>query len=45
MREAGFYGLRSEWWHFTIRNWQKLLPPEEAKRAIEAYEMSEEGNL
>ena len=45
MREAGFYGLRSEWWHFTIRNWQKLLPPEEAKRAIEAYEMIEEGKL
>jgi D-alanyl-D-alanine dipeptidase len=36
MRDAGFYGLRSEWWHFTIANWQKFLPPQEAKRAEEA---------
>ncbi len=36
MRDADFYGLRSEWWHFTIANWQKFLPPEEAKRAEEA---------
>ena len=36
MRDAGFYGLRSEWWHFTITDWQKYLPPEEAKRAVQA---------
>jgi zinc D-Ala-D-Ala dipeptidase len=36
MRDAGFYGLRSEWWHFTIVGWQKYLPPEEAKRAVQA---------
>jgi D-alanyl-D-alanine dipeptidase len=37
MRDAGFYGLRSEWWHFTVANWQKFLPPEEAKRAEEEF--------
>src|SRR5438094_3267794 len=39
MRDAGFYGLRSEWWHFTIVNWQKYLPPEELKRALQAFGM------
>src|SRR6184192_2092563 len=29
MRDAGFYGLRTEWWHFTIADWQKYLPPDE----------------
>ena len=31
---AGFYGFRSEWWHFTSQDWQQLMPPEEAKRAV-----------
>src|ERR671935_2893890 len=26
MRRAGFWGLRTEWWHFTIADWQKYLP-------------------
>jgi D-alanyl-D-alanine dipeptidase len=37
MREAGFYGLRSEWWHFVVADWRSYLPPEEAKRAEEAF--------
>jgi zinc D-Ala-D-Ala dipeptidase len=45
MREAGFYGLRSEWWHFAIDKWQKLMPPEEAKRAAEAMGQTLEGDL
>jgi len=45
MRDAGFYGLRSEWWHFTIENWHKFLPPEEAKRAFEVMGQSWEGKL
>jgi D-alanyl-D-alanine dipeptidase len=45
MRDAGFYGLRSEWWHFTIEGWQKYLPPEEAKRAEEAFGTRWEGKL
>lgn len=45
MRDAGFYGLRTEWWHFAIDNWQKLMPPEEAKRATEAMGQHWEGKL
>lgn len=33
MHKAGFWGLRTEWWHFTIADWQKYLPPEKAKVA------------
>ncbi len=36
MGRSGFYGLRSEWWHFTIQQWKQLLPPEEAKKAVQA---------
>ncbi len=45
MREAGFYGLRSEWWHFTVQDWQELLPPEEAKRAAQAFGLPWQGKL
>lgn len=45
MRDAGFYGLRSEWWHFTIDEWQKFLPPEEAKRAMESMGLTSETKL
>ena len=34
MRDAGFYGLPNEWWHFVIADWQKYLPPAERKRAL-----------
>jgi zinc D-Ala-D-Ala dipeptidase len=33
MRNAGFWGLRTEWWHFTISNWQKYLPNEAVRTA------------
>lgn len=45
MRDAGFLGLRSEWWHFTIENWQKFMPPEDAKRAMEVMGQRWEGKL
>src|SRR5882724_12401357 len=35
MNKAGFWGLRTEWWHFTIADWQKYLPPEKAKSAAQ----------
>jgi len=28
MHRAGFWGMRTEWWHFTIADWQKYLPEE-----------------
>jgi D-alanyl-D-alanine dipeptidase len=33
MRNAGFWGLRTEWWHFTIADWQKYLPNQAARTA------------
>ena len=35
MRNAGFWGSRTEWWHFTIAEWQKYLPREEAEHAMQ----------
>ena len=26
MHRAGFWGMRTEWWHFTIADWKKYLP-------------------
>jgi zinc D-Ala-D-Ala dipeptidase len=45
MGQAGFYGLRTEWWHFTIEEWQKYLPPEMAKRAAQVLGTSWQGRL
>jgi D-alanyl-D-alanine dipeptidase len=42
MREAGFYGIRSEWWHFTSQDWQQLMPPDEARRAVQAFSQAEQ---
>ena len=28
MHKAKFWGLRTEWWHFTIADWQNYLPQE-----------------
>ena len=33
MLRAGFWGSRTEWWHYTIAHWQKYLPPEKTKGA------------
>ena len=45
MGQAGFYGLRTEWWHFTIEGWEKYLPPEMAKRAAQVLGTSWQGKL
>ncbi len=37
MSASGFYGFRSEWWHFTVKNWAKYLPPDEAKRVAKIF--------
>lgn len=31
MRRGGFYGLRTEWWHFVAYNWKKFGPVSEIK--------------
>lgn len=33
MYRAGFWGMRTEWWHFTIADWRKYLPEEERHSA------------
>jgi len=45
MAQAGFYGLRTEWWHFTIEDWQKYLPAQLAKRATQVLGSSWQGKL
>ncbi|MEO5716949.1 MAG: M15 family metallopeptidase [Chthoniobacterales bacterium] len=32
MRHGGFYGVRTEWWHFVAYDWKKYAPIREAKR-------------
>lgn len=38
MADAGFLGMRTEWWHFTVADWQKYVPPEEVNRGAQAFE-------
>jgi hypothetical protein len=45
MRNAGFWGLRTEWWHFTITDWPKYLPPDKAKIAAQVFGTRWEGKL
>ena len=45
MHKARFWGLRTEWWHFTIYDWQKYLPPEKAKNAAQVSGTRWEGRL
>jgi len=33
MARAGFYGLRTEWWHFTASDWRRYVPAELVKTA------------
>ena len=35
MREGGFYGMRTEWWHFVAYDWKKYAPIREAKKIAE----------
>jgi zinc D-Ala-D-Ala dipeptidase len=44
MRDAGFYGKPTEWWHFVIADWQKYLPREEAECAMQAWESAGRAN-
>jgi D-alanyl-D-alanine dipeptidase len=37
MAGAGFYAYQNEWWHFTVKNWAKYLPPEEAQRVVKTF--------
>jgi zinc D-Ala-D-Ala dipeptidase len=45
MRNAGFWGLRTEWWHFTLADWQKYLPPQKAQNAAQVFGTRWQGKL
>ena len=45
MHKAGFCGIRTEWWHFTIVDWQKYVPPEKTKSTAQLLESQSEGGL
>ena len=45
MLRAGFWGSRTEWWHYTIAHWQKYLPAEKAKSAAQILTTHWEGTL
>ena len=45
MHKAGFCGLRTEWWHYTIVDWQKYVPPEKAKSTAQLLGTHSEGGL
>jgi D-alanyl-D-alanine dipeptidase len=44
MHRAGFWGMRTEWWHFTISDWKKYLP-EEARHSAHVQGTQWNGNL
>jgi len=45
MRNAGFWGLRTEWWHFTLADWKKYLPPEKVQAAVQVFGTQWQGKL
>src|SRR6516225_11476265 len=44
MHRAGFWGMRTEWWHFTIADWEKYLP-EEARHSAHVQGTQWSGKL
>ena len=44
MHKAGFSGMRTEWWHFTIADWKKFLP-EEARESAHVQGSQWKGQL
>jgi len=44
MHRAGFWGMRTEWWHFTIADWKKFLP-EEARQSAHVQGTQWNGKL
>ena len=44
MHRAGFWGMRTEWWHFTIADWKKFLP-EQARQSAHVQGTQWNGKL
>jgi len=45
MAGSGFYAFHNEWWHFTVKNWAKYLPPDEVQRVVRTFGSPSEKNL
>ena len=45
MHKAGFCGLHTEWWHFTVADWKKYVPSEKLKSAEHVLGSRSEGTL
>jgi D-alanyl-D-alanine dipeptidase len=45
MAGSGFYAFHNEWWHFTVKNWAKYLPPSEARRVARMFGSPSQDNL
>jgi len=45
MHKAGFCGLRTEWWHYTLLDWQKFVPPEKLKATAQLLGSHSEDDL
>jgi D-alanyl-D-alanine dipeptidase len=37
MARGGFFGMRTEWWHFVVTDWQKYVPPENSTRTAQSF--------
>lgn len=45
MLRAGFWGSRTEWWHYTIAHWQRYLPAEKTKGPAQTLAAHWKGTL
>ncbi|HEX4697217.1 MAG TPA: M15 family metallopeptidase [Candidatus Udaeobacter sp.] len=45
MHKAGFCGLYTEWWHFTVVDWKKYVPPEKLKSTAQVLGSHSEDTL
>jgi len=45
MLRAGFWGSRTEWWHYTIAHWQKYVPTEKTNRGAQILAAHWKGTL
>lgn len=45
MGPNGFYGLRTEWWHFSAKNWKKYVPSPEPPLTRESPKIAADAKL
>ena len=45
MGRNGFYGLRTEWWHFVAKNWKDYVPSPDVHKTEQASKVETNGKL